>query len=221
MPFPAVEFLQSRAARVLTLVLVAQIVAINVFSRNEYSPQHRPLRQLPAELGDWRLEQEPVVPPEVQDVLRADETLNRIYTRTGDQVASLFVAYFKSQRTGVNPHSPKNCLPGAGWFPVSSDTISVRLPDRPRPLEANQYVVAKGNRKNVVLYWYQSRDRTIASEYAAKFYLIYDAVRSNRTDTALVRVVVPVEHDDVDRARQSATGFVQDFFNPLRSLLPS
>ena len=60
-------------------------------------------------------------------MLRADDALNRTYV-SQDQAATLFVAYFGSQRAGVNPHSPKNCLPGAGWLPLTAGTLAVRLP---------------------------------------------------------------------------------------------
>ena len=73
----------------------------------------------------------------------------------------------------------------------------------------------------MVLYWYQSRDRTIASEYAAKAYLIADAIRLNRTDTALIRIAVPVINDNVDAALQSALASARDLFDPLRRLLRS
>ena len=43
-----------------------------------------------------------------------------------------------------------------------------------------------------MLYWYQSHGRIVASEYWGKFYLVYDALRLNRTDAALVRITVPV-----------------------------
>jgi EpsI family protein len=81
-------------------------------------------------------------------------------------------------------------------------------------------VVAKGEDQSVVLYWYQSRNRTIASEYRAKLYLVADAIRYNRTDTALVRVVVPVNRDETAPATDTATAFVQAFFTPLRQYLP-
>jgi len=82
-------------------------------------------------------------------------------------------------------------------------------------------VVAKGEDKSVVLYWYQSRDRVVASEYRAKFYLVADAIRYNRTDTALVRVVVPMSGNDPAFATKTAEEFVQAFFGTLRRLLPA
>ena len=48
-----------------------------------------------------------------------------------------------------------------------------------------------------------------------------DAIRLNRTDTALVRVVVPVVDRDEAKAQATATDFVQAFYSTLLGYLPS
>jgi EpsI family protein len=85
----------------------------------------------------------------------------------------------------------------------------------------NRYVVARDTERSVVLYWYQSHDRVVASEYKARFWSIADAIRLNRTDTALVRVVVPIHNENQQEATVSAVDFVRAFFLPLRHLLPA
>src|SRR5207248_8943633 len=149
--------------------------------------------------------------------------LTRVYSSLKDSLAqaSLFVAFFKTQRTGKAPHSPKNCLPGAGWEASRVDYLTVHIPDRLEPIQVNQYVVAKGESKSVVLYWYQTQNRVIASEYKAKVWTVVDAIRYNRTDTALVRVVVPIAGNDEAGAQKAAVEFVQSLFIPLRRYLPS
>ena len=139
---------------------------------------------------------------------------------TGSQRARLFVAAFRSQRNGKSPHSPKNCLPGSGWTQLSSDMYSDRR-RQAQPIIVNRYVVQHGDERSLVLYWYQSRDRVVASEYTAKFWVMADAMRLNRTDTALVRVVVPIANGDVDTATREAATFVKGFFSPLRRILPA
>jgi EpsI family protein len=134
---------------------------------------------------------------------------------------SLFVAYFSTQRTGKAPHSPKNCLPGSGWEPSREDYLTVEVPGMPQPIEVNRYIVAKGENQSVVLYWYQSQHRVIASEYEAKFWTVTDAIRYNRTDTALVRVVVPIVAGNEDAAQDLAVEFVRTFFQPLKNHLPA
>ena len=85
----------------------------------------------------------------------------------------------------------------------------------------NRYVVSRGQNQSVVLYWYQARNRTIASEYAAKFFTVADAIRYNRSDTALVRVVVGVDGRGADPAIETALAFVKSFFGPLKQYLPA
>ena len=215
-------FLRSNAARILTAVLLAQAAFVYGFSRNEVIPQNRPLSEVPRQFAAWTLQQEGVVEKEVQDVLKADELLTRTYVNQEKQIgAHLFVAYFRSQRTGQAPHSPKNCLPGSGWVPSLQDTVHINVPGRPDAIEANRYVVGKGDQKSLVLYWYQSRDRVVASEYTAKFYVVADALRYNRTDTALVRVILPIVDNDIERSQKAAIDFVQSFYVPLRQHFPA
>lgn len=215
-------FLTSRASQALSAVLLLHILIVYGFSREEIVPANRPLREFPATLGDWTQTGESAIDEATQQVLRADEVLSRSYRNTAAPAAlSFFVAYFKSQRTGVNPHSPKNCLPGAGWYPLVSGVIAVQMPGRADEVRVNRYVIAKGDAKSLVLYWYQSRDRVIASEYAAKLYLVADALRHNRTETALVRITVPFAGDNVETATRLALDFARQAYPALRLLLPA
>lgn len=152
----------------------------------------------------------------VQEVLMADEVLPRTYLSPDrSSPENLFVAYFKTQRTGTTPHSPKNCLPGSGWVPSVSDKLSISVPGRAEPIRVNRYPVSKGDAQSVVPYWYQSYGRMIAGEIEAKFFLVPDAIRYNRTDTALVRVVIPVAAGDVEENTGTAIGFDRACFGPL------
>jgi EpsI family protein len=210
--------LHSRYLRLLTLVVVAQAVFFYSASHGESTPLPLPLSAFPAALGNWRLYREGVVDPETQAVLKADDTLTRVYTGPMGAV-SLFIAYFKTQRTGQSPHSPKNCLPGSGFQPVENGRIDVAVPGG--SININKYVVSQGEDESVVLYWYQSQGRVIADEFAAKFYLIADSIRRHRSDTSLVRVVVPAMSGVTrEQASKSAIDFVQAAYPVINSWLP-
>jgi EpsI family protein len=210
------DWLKGPHALVLTAVLVAQSITVYGVSRQERTPLRLPLASAPRAFGAWAMVQEGVVDKEVREVLRADEVLSRTYrSPDGAAPASLFVAYFKTQRTGATPHSPKNCLPGSGWVPSVSDKISISIPGRAEPIRVNRYLVSRGDARSLVLYWYQSHGRVIAGELEAKLYLVADAIRYNRTDTALVRVVVPLAAEDSEAATSAAIQFVRSLFAPL------
>jgi EpsI family protein len=213
---------ENKYTRILSVVFVLQAALFYGSSRSEAVPAVRPLRGFSLVIpGGWMMTEEGYVDEETQAVLRADDTLTRTYGNAKYRApANLFVAYFKTQRTGKTPHSPKNCLPGSGWEASTEDYLDVAIPGMAEPIHVNRYIVAKGEQKSVVLYWYQTQRRVIANEYRAKVMTVEDAIRYNRTDTALVRVVVPFVGSDAE-AQQEAVDFVRSFFNPLRRYLPA
>lgn len=212
----------SRQARILTIALIAQAGFFYATSRSENIPAIRPLKDFPMQLPRWQLSREGYVDEQTQAVLRADDTLTRIYSKADTrQEASLFVAFFKTQRTGQTPHSPKNCLPGSGWEMKTTGALDVAVPGLSEPIRINHYTVSKGENRSVVLYWYQTPSRVIASEYRAKMWLVADAIRYNRTDTALVRVIVPVAGGNESAATKTGVDFVQSIFTPLKAHLSS
>ena len=216
------DFLKNKYARVLTIVLLLQAGAFYAIARRpENTPNVAPLLAFPTTIANWHMLQDMPIEKEILDVLKADDTLNRRYVNAA-QTADLylFIAFFKTQRTGQSPHSPKNCLPGSGWQQVTADRPLVNVLDWPSAIQINRFVVEHGNDKSVVLYWYQSHNRVIASEYAAKFWLVADSIRYHRSDTALVKVVVPVRNDDITGATTNGYEFVKELFPPLLHQLP-
>jgi len=216
----AYSFLNRRPVQILTVLLLLQAVLYYTkVNTPEYRPLSQPLAQFPTVVDNWRLLQEGVVEQETKDVLKADDLLTRVYGSPGYLQSNLFIAYYRSQRTGRAPHSPKNCLPGSGWNQIHSGTSNITLLNG-RQIEVNRYLVARGENKSLVLYWYQSHNRVVASEYEAKIHLVLDSIRLNRSDTSLVRVVVPVIGDDAAASDRAATNFIQSIFPSLDAYFP-
>lgn len=215
------KFLSSTPARLVTVFLVIQTAVLYSSIRPEFIPVGRPLNMVPQQFGPWNMTQESFIDKDTQEVLKADDTLNRVYkdASTG-AAASLFVASFQTQRNGKTPHSPKNCMPGAGWTQLSSESYPLEI-GLAAPIVVNRYVIVHGQERELVLYWYQSRDRVVADEFKAKFWVVADAIRLNRTDTALVRVIVPIANNDEARATQTGTDFVRAFFSTVKQYLPA
>ncbi len=208
--------------RVVAFILLLEALAFYAFaSRAETTPPVEPLVLFPSVIGDWLIVRDFPLDPAVLELLKADDTLNRFYiNQTTRQIAGLYIAYFRTQRYGQAPHSPKNCLPGAGWEPAKEDFVSLRVADWDAPITVNRYVVQHGDEKSVTLYWYQSHNRVIATEYAAKFWAVADSIRYRRSDTALVRITVPVGSAGTDAAEQAGAAFVQAVFPALLHELP-
>jgi EpsI family protein len=225
------NFLANKYARILTAALVLQIFAFYAIAmRPELVPAVGPLSRFPIRFEKWTAIRDFPIDPETQQVLKADDVLSRQYLDTlranncnarPESCLNLFIAFFKTQRYGQAPHSPKNCLPGAGWEQVSAERPSIAVPGESHPIVINNFVTEHGEDRSVSLYWYQSHQRVIASEFGAKFWSIVDSIRYHRSDTAIIRVTVPVAGSDIDSAVQTGYAFVRAIFPSLLRQLPN
>jgi EpsI family protein len=201
----------------ITAALLAS-TALLLYARNrtEILAPRQPLASFPRTLGDWTSSDVPIS-QEVRDILGPGDFLLRDYQETANAAdVDLFIAYFPSQRSGDAIHSPKNCLPGAGWVPVRSDRITIAVPGH-SPFLANRYLIAKGENRQLVLYWYLAHDRAVASEYAAKFYLVADSIRERRSDGSLIRVTTALANNEsLESAQQRLVALAGDVI-PLAS----
>jgi EpsI family protein len=179
-------------------------------------------------IGEWHGLQQPPFDEKTLGILRVDDYLTRAYVIPSQSRIGLYIGYWQSQRQGDTIHSPLNCLPGSGWEPLSKSSLRIPvmggLRDAPTgEIDVNRYVVQKGLDRELVVYWYQSHGRVVASEYLGKIYLVADAVRLNRTDAALVRVIAPIGSNVEGaeaRAERDAIRFVQALFPKLTDYLP-
>lgn len=134
--------------------------------------------------------------------------LLRNYVDSGDETnyVSTYVGFYASQTQGQTIHSPKNCLPGSGWEPLANRVARIPVPGGTTH-EVNRYILQREDEQALVLYWYQGRGRVAHDEYRVKWDLLRDASLRQRSDEALVRVVVPVrttEDEAFETARRAA-----------------
>jgi EpsI family protein len=180
-----------RHGRFLLVAFLLVLTGLFLHGRNrtEVIPQSKPLSQFPMVIGEWNgkvLE----ISDDERSVLGAGDFMARDYwyaSAPRNAPVNIFIAYFPSQRAGQTMHSPKNCMPGAGWLPVQSGYDLLEAPGR-SALSVNRYVLGKGGGRMLVFYWYQAHSRAIANEYKARLFMVADAARMNRTDGALVRI---------------------------------
>ena len=201
------------------LFLAAQILVVHVAMGGEHPPPP-PLGGFPAVFDQWKLFRSDPIDAAIVKDLNADRLVSQTYRETSTaSPASLLMAWFQTQREGARkPHSPKVCLPGAGWTPRVTDKLP--LETAAGAITVNRYIADKGRQRAVVLYWYQTPRRVIAGEWAAKFWLAADAWRDKRTDTALVRVIAWPAGGGDQAATAVATGFARNLYPRLREYLP-
>ena len=214
-----------KKAVLLFVILIAASGVIARAQRTERIPLRQSFEVFPLTIDSWRGRNDAPLSEKELEVLGADDYLMRSYAAPGKMVG-LYMGYWETQKRGDTVHSPLNCLPGSGWQPLSRSALPIDVNDGTSParIVVNRYVIQKGLDRLLVLYWYQSHGRVVAIEYWGKFYLVADAVRLSRSDTAIVRVISPIA-DSTTAAEQAAervgVEFVQQIFPTLTSHIPS
>lgn len=206
---------------VAALLVASAAIFLQARSRSEVFPPRLPLQSFPQQLGAWTSTDIPIE-KEVLDILGPGDFLLRVYQNPEkpEPAVGLFIAYFRSQRVGDTIHSPQHCLPGAGWTPVENTRVALTMPGH-QPFLANRYVIAKGDARQIVLYWYWAHDRGVASEYWAKYYLVADSIKMNRSDGALVRLTSVIQPGETaDAAQQRILPFTNSLLPLLDSYIP-
>jgi exosortase D (VPLPA-CTERM-specific) len=203
------------------VLIAAAAIFLQARTRSEVYPPRLPLKTFPENLDGWTSTDIPIE-KETLDILGPGDFLLRLYEdqQPSPTYVDLFIAYFRSQRAGDTIHSPQHCLPGAGWIPVENTHITLSLPGH-GPFPANRYIIAKGDSRKLVLYWYWAHDRGVASEYWAKFYLVADSIKMNRSDGALVRITLLMyPGESAEAAEQRLLPFTSDVVPLLDNYIP-
>jgi EpsI family protein len=202
-------------------ILIAAGVLLRSVSHGEETPIHKSLATFPLHIGHWS-GTEQSFESDILQALKVDDYLLRQYQQEQGAAVGLYIGYYKSMRQGATYHSPKNCLPGSGWYFVDTGKTPLAIVNSSgQPIEINRFIIQKGLDKQLVLYWYQDRGRIIPSEYWAKIYMVIDAITKNRTDGAFVRITVPFTHQNEAEVLAHGKAFVERIFPLLREYLPS
>jgi len=208
----------SRVALSASLLIVA-LLFLHFRSAGEAVSIRKPLDSFPMTLGDWQRREATIFELDVLNVLKVKDYVMTRYVNSAGRSLWLFIGYWDTQRKGAQPHSPKNCLPGAGWEPVEASQVTVPLPPPYTPITVNRYLIQKDASQQLVFYWYQSRGEAIMGEVAARVEMVKGAILYNRTDGALIRISSPV-YGGVPETTERLVQYVQAMYPVLREYLP-
>lgn len=211
----------SKRVVILIVVLIMAGSLVNTWAYlGETHVNRLELQKFPAQAGDWKQEGgDQHFDAETLSILRASDYLLRAYRRSDGLRANLYIGYYATQRNGASYHSPLNCLPGAGWRMSEPGLVTITQPNG-QNFVANKYVIENGEYRELMIYWYQGRGRTVASEYWGKIYTVVDSVRLRRSDAAMVRVTVPITGSEA-AALESASEFAASASEVLPKFVPN
>lgn len=207
---------------ILAVLVLAAAGYLQFLSDVQAVPLRRPLSTVPEKVGEWSMVRSDQMSENILANVGVEDYLMRTYTGSGGLPVSVYVGYYEQQGEKDTIHSPKHCLPGAGWSPVESGVVSFDTPGvNGGRTGAIRYVIQNGRNRQVALYWYQSRGRNITNEYAAKVWLVVDSILRKRNDGALIRFMAAVpDGGDVEAVQARTVDFARAILPDVTSCFP-
>lgn len=214
---------------------------LNYFSHGKNIPLNKPFSTFPKQIGEWTGKEEHF-DQKIYDMLGVDDSIVCNYSAPNgsapnysapngshhnDSRIELYVGFYRSQRKGDIIHSPKNCMPGAGWNFTKTEKISINIKAhqqqniRQQNITVNNILLQNGPEKLVMFYWYQGRGRFMTSEYAQKIYLVTDSITRHRTDESFVRLLAPVTNGNEEETVRHLRDFTTLILPLLQEYIPS
>jgi EpsI family protein len=204
---------------IIVILLISAAGLTTLFSHSERIKPNRPFSQFPLEIGPWRGVSSQM-DEKVYNILGVEDYIMANFSKGPGQAVNIYVGFYQSQSKGDLIHSPKNCMPGAGWNIVQSSVIPIDLPKSGKTIKIAKLLLAKDGQKQIVYYWFQSRGRIISSEYMQKIWLVLDSITKNRTDGSFVRLIAPVIKNETE-TEVLLTQFADEVYPILNQFIPN
>ena len=220
------RFVQASAGMIAAaaITIMAAVTVYGLPERDNRVPERDSFSLFPQQIGDWSQEgPRQLLDPAVESVLGADDYHQVTLTKAGDvtHTVGLFMAWYDDQSEG-GVHSPEVCLPGAGWEIAWLERADItQTMQTEEPFQINRAVIQKGETRMMVFYWFQQKERRIAWDFAAKYWLMVDGVMTGRTDGALIRLTTVIDPDQPEGAAEARLmDVLQDMQDPLPRFIP-
>jgi EpsI family protein len=221
---------------VIKLLVALLFIGLNLYTyrflaSEDFIPSREIFSGFPMSVGDWDCGGSEVMGDDILQRLGVTDYLICNYVKqnpddrgSGPAVVNFYTGYHATQTRSSDGgetiiHPPEHCLPGAGWDIIDSQIVPVEFGGTSG--EAKRVVIAKGNLRSLVYFWYQSRGRVIARNHEKVLYMFMDRALENRTDGSLVRFTIPVSYGNEALAEENFRSLAEALSQVIPEYLPN
>jgi len=190
----------------------------------EVIPPRAEFDAFPDEIDGWRCAGRETLDDKTIGFLNVTDYISCNYYKPDMSAQShLYIGYHERQTRDRESgkaaaiHPPEHCLPGSGWDVIDAQVVPI---DVGSGGEAKRFVIAKGNQRALVYFWYHSRGHIIARSHHKILWMFLDRARHGRTDGSLVRFTIPVQFGDEVAAEATFNEFAETITPLLADFVP-
>jgi EpsI family protein len=200
-----------------TIILIICFLIAGYFVYNQpESKLHKKnisLNQVLSTIDDgWKIIGQNPLEQSIVDELKLDDYTYQSYLKKEKQVSLYIGYYFSGDKIGA-AHDPLVCFPGQGWVVKEKSEGNFTLAhDSQTTITYSKMVVEKGQDRQLILYWFQSYDKTNPNTFYQKIDSLLAKIFQRGEDSAFVRISMPVGKESVAESKETITDFVDAFY---------
>ena len=164
------------------------------------------------DIKDWHYKGFNSLDTKIVEALCLDDYANQSYTKNG-QTIFLYIGYYLTKKKVGAAHDPMVCFPGQGW--LIKDRKKNKLVINPQNDEKISYssmVAERSGEKELVVYWFQSYDKTSRDTLSQKITLLWNKLSNKGEDNAFVRITMRIGEKSVTECEETINEFIKAFY---------
>ena len=201
---------------VITYMLLGLAALFIHTHENIEVPVNEPLTDISTDLAEWTMVGQYHFDAQVLEVLKPTDYLYRTYTDQAGNRVTLYLGYHSGGPDSGPIHSPKQCLPGGGWFKLFEEKRTIQVAGKELPFV--QAVYQNDDHKEMFFYFFQVKGRVLTNEYSLKLAEITNSVFHKRRDSAFIRVSIPFQ-GELSEATEVGDRFLASIYPQIASVL--
>ena len=196
---------------ILTLVLLTTSLFVYVVPNPRAAKRSTPLIKALSHIPGWKMVSTSPLDQGTISVLRLDDYINATYSN-GSQTVSLYVGYYWTSKKIGAAHDPMVCFPGQGWAVTETGTGNLKVSSISDDIAYSKMIATRGEKKELIFYWFQSYDRANAGTFMQKTVGIWKRWLGKGQDNAFVRITTSLGSSPEARAEKAIVEFTRAFY---------
>jgi EpsI family protein len=203
-----------KAYKLVILILCFALTSVIIYWHPSSKAVEKkiPLSKALSNINGWAMTGNTPLDPTIVKALELDDYINQNYSN-GSNTISLYIGYYLTTKKVGATHSPLVCFPGQGW--AVSNTKDESLTIGAHHLQLASMIIDMGPRKELVLYWYQSFDKTSSGTFLQKIYALWAKFLNRGEENAFVRISISMDRQSIEKAFITGVEFINTFYPPF------
>ena len=197
---------------ILIVCLLITGIVSSLHTDSTIEKKKTPLTKALTDITGWHYNGFNSLDTKIVEALYLDDYVNQSYTKNG-QTVFLYIGYYLTKKKVGAAHDPMVCFPGQGWLLKDKKKNKLVLnPKNDEKISYSSMVAERSGEKELVVYWFQSYDKTNPDTFSQKITLLWNKLSNKGEDNAFVRITMRIGEKSAPECEETINKFIKAFY---------